>query len=156
MRHHKTRWLLLLLLLVPLLLVGLYAVSGLEFLPWAHYRSISAWSEEEVHYQVKVVPAPDSTYRVVVFAPKTSHQTGITWLGDSVQIGRYNDAFYRLRAEGDLFGFDTSIISVSGNRLIPHRAGTSPLYVRLPAGIDTLSVTVEATLAVYGESKAVR
>jgi hypothetical protein len=135
MRHHKTRWLLLLLLLVPLLLVGLYAVSGLEFLPWAHYRSISAWSEEEVHYQVKVVPAPDSTYRVVVFAPKTSHQTGITWLGDSVQIGRYNDAFYRLRAEG---------------------AGTSPLYVRLPAGIDTLSVTVEATLAVYGESKAVR
>jgi hypothetical protein len=142
-------------------LIGiLYAVSGEHFLPWMRYRAMPEWSPEERHYQLRVIHALDTTYRVDVFAPRSSRRTWITWLGDSVRTIRYNDGFYRLgTAAGDLVALDTSIISVSGNRLIPHHVGVCRMLATLPTGTNRFTVRVVSEddgLAVYQDETSAK
>lgn len=137
-------------------IAALYAVSGPDFMPFMRYRSVPEWSAEDTLYRIEIVHAVDSTYRLIVYVSKASKRTLITWFGDSIKAIRYHDALLRLNSPGDLFGFDSSMIRISGDQIIPRRAGIVPLLVKLPNRVDRLTLRVESEewgLAVYRESR---
>ena len=69
-------------------------------------------------------------------------------------LGRYDDGMRLPLGPGDISGFDSSVISITGNKITPLRVGTSQLLVNLPNRIDTLLLRVESEeggLAVYSD-----
>jgi len=78
----------------------------------------------------------------------------MSWNGDSSTECRISDGFGPPVGPGDISGFDSSIISITGNQVNPIRVGRSMMLVKLPNRIDTLDLHVKSEkwgLAVYSE-----
>ncbi len=146
--------------ILPVLIVfagiaGLIAASDEEFLPFLRYRHITDWSPIVVTYTVEVVHAQDETYRLIVSTCAAKKRVLHPWLGDSVKVIKYEDGFRIIEADRDVSGFDSAIVSFSGNQVIPRKEGTTQAIVKLPNNNEIVQLEVvreDWGLAVYGKA----
>jgi hypothetical protein len=134
----------LIVILILAAVAGLYMAAGPDFLPWMRYRYIADWSHGNVYYEVELVNDRDSTCRVFYRFSSISRRTMISWSGDSLGEVSNSDGFGLPVKTGDISGFDSSIISITGNRVNPLRVGRTLMLVKLPNRIDTLGVNVKS------------
>jgi hypothetical protein len=125
------------------IIVVLFCLSSVEFLPWLRYRAITQWSSERNVYKPEIRVATDSTYRLIVSYSTYSQRVLIPWFGDSIDVMRIQDGFLKLDARKDVAGYDSNTVILTGNQIVPKKIGKTQFIIKLPNLVDTLSVEVE-------------
>jgi hypothetical protein len=133
----------------------LYLLSSEEFLPWLRYRSITQWSNETNVYRSEISIAPDSNYRLFAHYSGNSQRVLIPWFGDSIDVLRHQDGIITDIPSKNIKGYDTSILTLSGDQILPHKVGKTRFIIYFKNGIDTLEVEVEKKQSVFAVHKTV-
>jgi hypothetical protein len=114
-----------------------------------HDGSNPQMSSAVTFYRPSIEAGTDSAYHLVVFSTTQSYGRSVKPNGDTTKIGKYIDGFYKLDIANDVFGYDTSLITFVGNKIIAKKVGNTKVILRLPNKLDTLEVTVERIESIF-------
>ena len=126
-------------------------MSSDEFLPFLRYRTVSEWTPAPDIYTPEVVAGYDSTYRLVMKYSIVCERMLISWFGDSIRVTMISNRSFKIDPS-TLSGFDSSIIHIEDNQIIPIKAGKTNIFVKVWTKLDTLRIGVkkqDSVLVVY-------
>lgn len=103
--------------------LALCLTSSEYFLPWLRYCSASNWSVLNAIYYTSLGHSEDSTYFFSVAFGETAERVPVPWLGDTVRQFANLDGYLKPGAFQRIMGFDTSVLTFSGDHVAPKRCG---------------------------------
>ncbi|NUN70945.1 MAG: hypothetical protein HUU02_14690 [Bacteroidetes bacterium] len=129
------------IILVSFLFIG-YLTSNEDFLPIFKYREVTEWTPEKKYPRIEVYHSDDKSFRVIGFFSANSERMLIKWDGDTVNVLRSIDGVLRI-SHNNLRIQDTTIATITENKILPNKMGKTKLFVSFQERVDTLTINID-------------
>ena len=111
-------------------------ISIKKSLPFFRYKNITEYDIER-NFSFTVVKGSDGRFYHKGIYNERKREHLIPWIGDDLNVIVFSDSIINFDPQNQFSGFDSSIVSFSGDEILPKRPGNTLLVVKWRSLVDT-------------------
>ena len=146
---HRYSFISFLTILLFLLVFPIYSHFQKDpyFLSSFRYKHVSDWIEIDKSFNFRIQTNREydysTSYLHTIYHNTCYEQIIINWNNDSIKVTKNSeDSTYHYNPNETFFSYDSNIIKIKEDNIIPVNEGSTVLYYKNPFGIDSIRLTV--------------